>query len=519
MSYKNDISRAIKLVMDSPKSDDLNGRFTSSLEEFIDQCKDTKLGQHAARIAKTASVAGMSDQLAMAMAVIAAPESAFNPFARHAKTGASGYFQLIPRYFRTSGPSNTNARLLAQIKEIASDPSGMYGYRRGADPISLYASHFLPGLGRVYRRNRPFGVQAGTKTYEQYLFQDDNGTTFHSPILMFAFSLIRFGELTGFLPEFQFPVLDYVVAKTDAPGTRVLEFVQIEGLPTPTTGKAFITSRTSKPGTSSSNGEPMSSGLSLIIGEQTALPNIIKYRASDGNGPGGLAGVGGGGRDPRFFFSLENIRFEEYADYRDNIFVPALDSLIVAIREKIVDCNIILSILIFDFIRTGRIATLSSDKTGKLSASDALNRLKVYSSNPTLFEENVRNLSTKRLADLLEYCLSSYLQDASISVVTSQLSLHVPVAYSGDLSEQGLLTFEADNSREPYRFDVPWLAYEGALFPFSLLATPVAGDSFANATTTVTHRTTARLNAWCRDMVKVSDTPPVIDSLFKSMVG
>lgn len=520
MSYRKEMARAIEFLKESPKSDGLSGRFRLSLSEFLAEAKQSKNGQHAGRIAKAMSNAGLEDQHAIAFAVLAAAESAFSPFARHKTSGASGYFQLIPRYFRSAGPSNTNSRLIAQATEIAGDPSGMYGFKRGADPISIYASHFLPGLGRIYRKNRSFGIQAGTKTYDQYVFTDDAGTLFHSPILMFAYTIVRFIDLVGFDPQFEFPVLDYVVARSDAAGSRVFEFYEIEGLPTTANGPTFRVGRGAVQTSSSANGSPLNVGPSFVIGEKRALSNVIKYTAADGNSGAGLAGISSG-REPRFSFTLEGVDFESYADYRDNVFMPSLDSFITALRDKAIDANILESVVVLDFLRTGKASTLKSETTGRMVPSDEVNRLKIYVGENGRFLDYLLRLSNEKLADLVEYCLCSYLETASISTVSSQLALHIPVSYSADMSEEGvlggLITFEADNSREPYRFDIPWLAYEGVLFPFSLLAAPVSGDSFSSAATSVSHKTIGRLNDWARDMVKLVDPPAVFESLFKTM--
>jgi len=461
----------------------------------------------AANIISEALNVGYSDQAAIHIAIIAAPESAFAPSAKAASTGAAGYFQLVPKYWSTSGSTTTVTVLQAQLRQI------LTRYKDGilSDLAVLYGTHFFPGLGVAYLRNKTLGIQAGRKTYSQYAFEDAHGSVFHSPLIMALWAVQRFEELTGVALEVDVPSLPLVITKTSGSGQRVYRDVE---LVTPIryssaaeyaldSAAADVVVTRLDTGTL---GLFDTSGLSPSYGDVDWISSsdLVKVTVSDEDE------------------SLNQDRVNPFLnlfgksgimDFPNYFFYPSIDTLIARIRAMTVDFEIIKSTMLdmaFSDPEVGSMMTRNKTTT-KPEESKASVYLRGRFRNDDDFLSFLNQFSDAELVSVLQSVLSRHLASSSFTGMAYQISSHRVALLS--------LRIAGFDEEEDYPdiWDITWFTYSGVLYPASLLITPSFGVEKNYLRLSIGNKYAQKLFSWTKQNASDPGTKIFLSALKQSM--
>lgn len=146
---------------------------------------------------------GLPDDFVISMMLIAGPESNWIPTAYNPQYGASGYFQLLPKYFSTARLSTSRKIIAAQLKQI-------YDKRTKGDLAVMYGHHFYQTLGIAYAKAPTIGLQLKS-TYGQYVVSDVKGNSFHSPYLLALYCIAKFEAVAKVQLNISIPTVSPVI--------------------------------------------------------------------------------------------------------------------------------------------------------------------------------------------------------------------------------------------------------------------------------------------------------------------
>jgi hypothetical protein len=484
---------------------------TATVSDVREPLRNSAKGRVALSIVDSALRVGLSETSALHLAVIAAPESAFKATAVAGGTGASGYFQMVPKYWSTAGPTISQAILDAQVAQLAD----RYGSSITDDLAVLYGTHFFPSLGTAHRTFAALGYQVNSKTYSQYVFEDARGSRYHSPVFMAYYALAKFYELTGVDLSCTKPNVTSACVPVTANGRRQSSAPFQVDLPVKVTNAStFVRAKdaaeiliTRMDAAQTDGG---SSGLTAGTTDLSQISRpftagLLSYSISDG--------------PPEHEVLTVSARFlTTYGDVDANMFLPSLETLMYAIRQGTVDLNVIKVLFSIVAMEHPVASSVESDGT-RLKQSRFSLKLNNFLSAPGLFRSEIESLTDDDLRDFLWVLLHKQTQDLSIAMHASQLALHDPIVFHGDLNQNsGSLSVLFERGAEQARFDTPWAQYLNVLYPFSLLVTPAMGRSLNGGRLRVSSNTQDRMRLWASSVAATSGPAAAIDSIINKYI-
>lgn len=485
------LKRAIDRVTNGPFSSETSCRVVDDVDSLLERLKrGTALAARARTIIATALSLGYSDRAAIHIAVIAAPESAFNPNAMHPETLTAGYFQLHPKHWSTSGPTNSMAALKQQLTQI----KHVHGDKILDDLATLYGAHFYPGLGRAYGRAKVIGIQPGTSTFGQYAFTDSLGSVFHSPIIMAVYAAACFEAYTGVALELDVPQLPAIVINTTLAGNTQKRSAGLEGSISPST----------KPKFSISPNAPVAT-VSFLEATGTAEA---------------LSALSPSYKDVKWEYSRDTVVVEVMDDtaplvgmdvmesYRrlmadgsilqvpNMMIAPAIDTLYHRIMSGVVDLEIIKANIYDIAFESGEIGDrmVRDRDTRRIKESDTSKKLREFFLRDDATIDFIDNFSLSEFGDVMLSLLHNQLEGSSMSGIIDQLAHH-------DQTFVMLKPAGGEEERFPDLWSLNWLGYSGVLFPMSLLITPAFGAGVSTNSLALGQIFVQELISWTRESI------------------
>lgn len=190
--------------MTIPISTEKGSRFSQSASDLVNSASsgsefrvwlDIPEGDISAAASAASTILGCCEELGLdpafghALVTYAYAETRLIANATNPKTNAQGFFQMVPTAgWVSAGPSTSWEKVRSQVAEI----SRKVPKERQTQLDFLYAHLFYDVLGRHYGRYHVLGLRPLQTTFSQYVAVDDQGISFHSPLLIaiYAASLI-----------------------------------------------------------------------------------------------------------------------------------------------------------------------------------------------------------------------------------------------------------------------------------------------------------------------------------------
>jgi hypothetical protein len=180
-----------------------------------------------------------------------------------------------------------------------------------------------------------------------------------------------------------------------------------------------------------------------------------------------------------------------------NVNLPAMDTLAAAIRADRVDLEIIKGAILSCALSSGRNGPLMIRRAnGKLEPSPITATLTALFRNESAFRDILTSLSDEDLGALNQSLLRQHVMTSSYTGLVHQIAHHLSIMLHFDLD---LSVFKASVGSEAFKSDLPWLAYDGVLYPASLLCTPHFEAGFPQTVIGLSNRFVEKLIAWTRE--------------------